>query len=454
MTLKQKLIIPLVLLLIFAILVFSNFFYVSSKTQRLQSLQIVLKEAQYKIQKVYTDFLKYRLSLEYQENLEKSSSEVLNFLESISKKFPEILKVRELYNEWYANSIVGENHYYLQETDTLMKEISEVIDTLDKEITVKTSKLLLSQKLFFVVMTILSAVVFIWYLGIVIPKHILRPLTKASDTLEKIGEGDFSVEVSYESNDELGKVFENIDKMKLNISHLFSHFLEKANDVKNSNKIIEEVIEKLSSDELDRNIEDFTAYLEETSAEMEIIVENLSNFASSIEKIVQSTSQISELNANIVKLSEKIEEISDKISVLAITATIETNRTHTEKESLVRISEMIMELSKDVKKATKNSREILLSSEETIESTLRISNDILERLTNVRGSLDIIQDILSQSVDGVTKIANLSHKNRENIESVMISLKVSQEVISKLTTEIDTFLKTIKLASRGEDDEI
>ncbi len=451
MTLKQKLIIPVVLLAIFAVLVFSNFFYVSSKTQRLQSLQIVLKEAQYKIQTVHIDFFRYRLSQEHYENLEKSSSEVLNLLESTSKKFPELLKINDMYNELYSN-FIGENPN-LQEADTLMKEIKNVIDLMTKEVNAKTSNLFILQKIFFAVITILSAVIFIWYLGIIIPKHILRPLTKISDTLEKIGKGDFSVEVPYESNDELGKVFENIDKMKLNISYMFSQLLEKATDVENSNKIIEDVIETLSSDELDKNIEDFTAYLEETSAEMEIIIENLSNFALSIERIVQSTSQISELNANIVKLSEKIEEISDKISVLAITATIETNRTHIEKESLVRISEMIMELSKDVKKATKNSREALLNSEETIESTLKISNEILERLTNVKSSLDIIQDILDQSVDGVTKIANLSHKNRENIESVMISLKVSQEVISKLTTEIDSFLKTIKLASRGEDNE-
>ncbi len=283
-------------------------------------------------------------------------------------------------------------------------------------------------------------------IALFISKNISKRIKQVVEMVEEISKGNFEAIPESKHNDEIDLINESLKTMAKNISETIIEILLKSNDATATTNLIDEIAQTISSDELDKNIEDFSAYLEETNAEVETIVNRINDFTELLEGIGSQSSRLAELNKEIAELSDKIADISDTIAVLAINSRIETSRENIDREGLNKISEMIMELSNEVRETARQSKEFLISNEEIITSTVLTSEKISKELGGVRESLQTIQNIVQKNVDSVSKLVEASENNRSSLTKVVESLRTTEEILKELKETVEKFLTSLRIS--------
>lgn len=227
---------------------------------------------------------------------------------------------------------------------------------------------------------------------------------------------------------------------------LFNTITESVLTLSNSSAEIRSLAEntELSSQDLDKSVEEFAAYLEESRAEIESTLSRIKVFTDTIEEITRSSSQLTELIETLSQLAEKITEVSDNITVLAINASIETSKQNIDREGLSRIAEMIMDLSNSTRNLAKESKASLAEVEKVVTSTVLTAEKVSKELFSVRESLNAIGHITEAStknVDNLTKVSKVSH---ESIEQLYAGIEQLEGAIANIRNEVERYMDSIK----------
>jgi len=195
--------------------------------------------------------------------------------------------------------------------------------------------------------------------------------------------------------------------------------------------------------EVDRSLEEFAAYLEESRAETETTIKGLNEFTDTIEQITEYTSKLAMLTETLGKITDNITDISDNITVLAINVSIETSKQNIDREGLSRIAEMIMELSNSTRNLAKESKQSLLNVENIVTSTTLITEKITKKLSSVRESLSTIEQVSIASTTNVEKLVKASKTAHESVEELYSGIEQLEEAIANIKEEIDKFTAEI-----------
>ncbi|MGC9772646.1 methyl-accepting chemotaxis protein [Fervidobacterium islandicum] len=198
-----------------------------------------------------------------------------------------------------------------------------------------------------------------------------------------------------------------------------------------------------AANQVDRSLEEFAAYLEESRAETETTIRGLNEFTNTIEQITEYTSKLAVLTESLGKLTDSITDISDNITVLAINVSIETSKQNIDREGLSRIAEMIMELSNSARNLAKESKQSLENVENIVTSTTLITEKITKRLSSVRESLNTILQVSQASTTNVDKLVNASRIAHESVEELYSGIEQLEEAIMNIKDEIERFKEEI-----------
>ncbi|WP_250673864.1 methyl-accepting chemotaxis protein [Paraclostridium ghonii] len=166
--------------------------------------------------------------------------------------------------------------------------------------------------------------VFAIALGVIICIYITRSLKKPIEELEvaanKMASGDFDIEVSYESKDELGSLSKSMSKMSYEIKDIITDTVRVLGDVSLGNfntqtkadyigvfKYIENSINKITSD-LSETMEQINIASEEVGAASDQVASGSQMLS---QGATEQASAIEELSATINEISEKIKGTSE-----------------------------------------------------------------------------------------------------------------------------------------------
>lgn len=226
-----------------------------------------------------------------------------------------------------------------------------------------------------------------------------------------------------------------------NISESIIHTSSSASEIKSMAENTE-----LATTEVDKALQEFSAYLEESRAETETTINGLTEFTNTIEQITEYTSKLATLTETLSQLSDRITDISDTITVLAINVSIETSKQNIDKEGLLRIAEMIMELSNSARNLAKESKHSLENVENIVASTTLVTEKIRKRISSVRESLDSIVQVAQASTTNVEKIVSASKMAHNSVEQLYSGIEQLEEAIIKIKEEIETFSSKVLTA--------
>ncbi|MBP9888443.1 MAG: methyl-accepting chemotaxis protein [Leptospiraceae bacterium] len=241
-------------------------------------------------------------------------------------------------------------------------------------------------------------------------RNIVNPLGVAMNVVSKLSQGDFTVEIDINKNDELGKMLLSIHDM---VGHLSSSIIQ-------IRKLSTEIAKSSSelgavSSNLNMSSQDMASSSEESSAAIEELTSSLDNVANSIG--IQ-TRNMQEIDSNIKSMNTSFMEIknaADKLSQISN----ESARKATSGESIA--NDTIVAMDKIKQSSSKITEIIGLISEISSQTNLLALNAAIEAARAGEAGkgfavvADSITKLADRTVSGVKQIQTLIYSTEKAI---------------------------------------
>jgi methyl-accepting chemotaxis protein len=197
-----------------------------------------------------------------------------------------------------------------ESAETLYQQAKEVSTKFDKDVSeaVKRSEFISTS------LNIVSIIAGI-FISIYITKSLKDPIQEIEVAANKMAEGDFEIDLEYESKDELGSLSDSMRKMSIKTKEIIGDTVNVLEEVSAGNfdvspkveyigvfKYIEKSVVKITKD-----LSETMTQINEASSEVEAASEQVSSGAQMLSQgATEQASAIEELSSTIIEISEKI----------------------------------------------------------------------------------------------------------------------------------------------------
>jgi len=241
-------------------------------------------------------------------------------------------------------------------------------------------------------------------------RNIVNPLAVAMNVVSKLSQGDFTVEIDINKNDELGKMLLSIHDMVGHLSSSIIQIRKLSTEIAKSSSELGSV-----SSNLNMSSQDMASSSEESSAAIEELTSSLDNVANSIG--IQ-TRNMQEIDSNIKSMNTSFMEIknaADKLSQISN----ESARKATSGESIA--NDTIVAMDKIKQSSSKITEIIGLISEISSQTNLLALNAAIEAARAGEAGkgfavvADSITKLADRTVSGVKQIQTLIYSTEKAI---------------------------------------
>ncbi|WP_193155093.1 methyl-accepting chemotaxis protein [Pseudoalteromonas aliena] len=333
-----------------------------------------------------------------------------------------------------------------------------------------------------VIITALILIALLIIISIFTTNAMLKPLKKVNRDLTRIASGDFSKRSHPRSKDEFGTLFNNINKLSDDLSHLIKAI---SNDAHELDKSAIQTSEKgqqmtiVAQQQLERsaqatvlaqnmltNSQAVYEQADNTSSE----ITNASQFAndvnqianqnslsieallSRLDKAVSSTEELAEFTDLIGAIVETISSIAEQTNLLALNAAIEAARAGENGRGFAVVADEVRSLAARTQSSTSEINTMIQTLQQHTKTTQSEINDgqqqakqCVENSTELNQAVERIKSTLLSVNQMSEQIANASHEQLTNSNDI-------QKIMAKVTEQATLNANNATtLASESED---
>lgn len=356
----------------------------------------------------------------------------------------------------------------------------------EKEVTGIVTEIISLAVIITIVLIVLSTIV-----SIPIGKGISKPIISACDTMEKVKNGDLTVELNVSTKDETRQLADSLNAMVENIRNLIQEAQNTSIDLSDSSTNLASMAEETSatSDEVARTVHEIAegassqakdaeqstviannlnssfAILSEYSREMSTKAEEskvnnqkgiklLTLLRETSDSVNTSNAEVSvaikSLDTKTMEIStivETITSIAEQTNLLALNASIEAARAGEAGKGFAVVADEIRKLAEDSSSAASEISNIVKGIQteskttvDTVEQVIKISDeqnqtveDVNSSLTNIIDNIEVISENILNVNEQITSLNNLKDEligSTQNISAVSEETAAASEQVS------------------------
>jgi methyl-accepting chemotaxis protein len=261
--------------------------------------------------------------------------------------------------------------------------------------------------------TIIGAgVLFCMGIGYFIAQLISKPLLATVGVLEKVAEGDLTVQLDLDTEDEVGNMAAALNRATEAIRSTLSEVRKSADNMSNSAQQLAAASEQLAS-----GAQEQASSLEETSATMEEITSTIKQNADNakqanqvangsrdtaekggqvVTEAVGAMGEINESSKNIAEIIGTIDEIAFQTNLLALNAAVEAARAGEQGRGFAVVATEVRNLAQRSATSAKEIKRLIQDSVRKVENGSGLVNKSGETLREIVGAVKRVTDIVAE----------------------------------------------------------
>ncbi|GAQ95797.1 methyl-accepting chemotaxis protein [Thermodesulfovibrio aggregans] len=393
------------------------------------------------------------------------------------------------------------NHELSPKLARLEKALDDEVAFHNKKLDARiadVNSIIVKEILVVIILTIASVLIGTGF-AIFISRSVKKPVTELKGVLERVAQGDLSVDIKAQSKDELGMISQSLHEAIVSIKKLIAESKTIASSLASSSEQLSSTTEEIS-----RNLKlqtERASQIASAAEEMSQTVVDIAKNASNIAEVSVTTANVAKegrdmtmntaneikvIEGAIQKLSEVInvlgdrsrqigeivtviKDIADQTNLLALNAAIEAARAGEQGRGFAVVADEVRKLAERTAKATDEIAEMIRGIQSEVDvaevsmedakkkvaSGVELSNKSAEILGQIFSKAQELQGMIQQIASATEEMSSVTDHITQDIGSIAegskeISLAVDQSAqtasdIARLGSELNTAIGRFKV---------
>ncbi|WNG51194.1 HAMP domain-containing protein [Archangium minus] len=296
-------------------------------------------------------------------------------------------------------------------------------------------------------------------ISLFIAQVISRPLNNAVQVADRIAEGDLTVRISSETQDETGRLLSALQRMVQKLAQVIGEVREGSNALASASSQVSSSSQSLSqgTSEQASSVEETTSSLEQITAS---ITQNRDHGRQMEQMAVQGARDAEESGKAVKETVEAMSSIAQKISIieeiayqtnlLALNAAIEAARAGEHGKGFAVVATEVRKLAERSQTAA---REISGLASNSVKVATRSGELLGELVPSIRKTADLVQEVVAASVEQASGVGQMNKAMGHVDQVTQRNASASEELAStaeELSSQAEALSQLVSFFRVGE----